>query len=467
LFAEPAKLEEECQTERGVSTRLVAVVVLAVAAAAASALGAGGPAEARVACPVNAAFRQPPAPRPRYALTVRVHAGLRRVTGSLRVTFTPERPTDRVVFRLWANSPFLGNKGARLTVGSVKLDGANAAVSRPDPTTLVLTRAIAANATVRVSMTFELRLPGGSRDRLYGGGPAARFGSFFPLLAWDPDEGWQTDPPSAIGWEAWTSPAADFEVTVSAPRGLQVLASGDRVAPTRWRAHGIRDFALAVGRFVVVRDTAAAPGPVRVVVAVEPRDRSSAGRFLAWTRAALESHARRFGPYPWKTFTLVGMDMDRFSYEYPTLVFQSTTDPTPLKGTAHEVAHQWFYSLVGNNQSRDPWLDETLAEWGKVRFAGILAAAVANPMAAPARRQLGQPMPFWDRFPIPVLIDGVYTQGVQALASLGEPNVVDCALRLYAAQNAYGIAAPGDLLRALETFFPDARQKLEAFGAHF
>ena len=66
-----------------------------------------------------------------------------------------------------------------------------------------------------------------------------------------------------------------------------------------------------------------------------------------------------------------------------------------------------------------------------------------------------------------MFIDGAYNQGVQALASLGEPEDVDCALRLYALENAYEIADPADLLRALERFFPAARRQLEAYGARF
>ena len=306
----------------------------------------------------------------------------------------------------------------------------------------------------------------GSSDRLYGGS-MARLGSFFPLLAWNPGEGWQTDPPSSIGWEAWTSPTADFDVKVTAPRGLQVLASGEQVSSGRWRVHGVRDFALAVGRLTVVHGTAAAPGRVRLIVGVERGTRASARRYLGWARAALEAHARRFGPYPWSTFSLVGTEMDRFSWEYPTLAFGSTNGPTPRQGTAHEIAHQWFYSLVGNNQARDPWLDEALATWGDARFTSRLAELVADPIPEPVRNQLGRPMRFWDEFDIAMFIDGTYNQGVQALASLGEPEAVDCALRLYALENAYEIADPVDLLRALERFFPDAQQKLEAFGARF
>jgi hypothetical protein len=295
----------------------------------------------------------------------------------------------------------------------------------------------------------------------------ARLGSFFPLLAWNPREGWQTDPPSAIGWETWTSPTADFDVRVTVPRGLRVLASGEHVAGNRWRARAVRDFALAVGRLTVVQGMAAAPRPVRLIVGVERGTRALARQLLGRARAVLEAHARRFGSYPWSTFTLVGSDQDRFSWEYPTLVFESTTDPDPRQATAHELGHQWFYSLVGNNQARDPWLDEALATWAQARFSDDVDRLVALTIPEPVRNQLGQPMSFWERFAIPVFIDGAYNQGVQALASLGDRDAVDCALRLYTVQNAYGIATPDDLLRALQAFFPDARQRLEVFGARF
>ena len=235
----------------------------------------------------------------------------------------------------------------------------------------------------------------------------------------------------------------------------------------RWRAARVRDFAIAVGRFRVTTGVASAPDPVRVTVALERGTESKVRQLLADTRAALEAHARRFGPYPWTTFTTVASNMDRFSWEYPTLVFQSANAPDPGGGIAHEVGHQWFYSLVGNNQARDPWLDEALATWAQARLSNDVGALVAQAIPEDVRNQLGQPMSVWDRFGIPVFIDGAYTQGVQALASLGDPDVVDCALRHYVRQNAYEIATPDDLLDALRTFFPDARPRLEAYGARF
>jgi aminopeptidase N len=45
---------------------------------------------------------------------------------------------------------------------------------------------------------------------------------------------------------------------------------------------------------------------------------------------------------------------------FPPEVLESTT--------AHEVAHQWFYSTVGNDQLDEPWLDESLAQYATLRY---------------------------------------------------------------------------------------------------
>jgi hypothetical protein len=399
-------------------------------------------------------------------LSVRIDKGLREARGRLVVRFAPEQATDRLVFRLWANQPFLARSGSRLTITELHVDGRPTAATRPNPTTLIVRKPLAAGQNVVTSMSWRLRLPEDPNARLYGGEGEARLATFFPLLAWDPSSGWQTDPPSAIGWETWTSPSANFDVTVRTPPGLDVVASGERLTRGRWRARGVRDFALAVGRFDIVTGVARAPTPVRVEVAVERPGRALARRLLDVGRAVLREHARRYGRYPWPTLTLVGMDMDRYSFEYPTLAFLSSADP-PRETASHEIAHQWFYSLVGNNQARDPWLDEALSTWAQARFTRTLAKVIAQPISEPVRNQLGRPMRFWDQFDIAMFVEGVYVHGVQALASLGSPEAVDCALRRYTATWSYRTAGPDDLLRALEAEFPDARHKLESYGARF
>jgi aminopeptidase N len=82
-------------------------------------------------------------------------------------------------------------------------------------------------------------------------------------------------------------------------------------------------------------------------------------------------------------------DLQRHGWEYPTITFQDSFDPGPARATAHEVGHQWFYSLVGNDQARDPWLDEGLATWAQARYSNALATFAAASIPEAARGRLG------------------------------------------------------------------------------
>lgn len=35
---------------------------------------------------------------------------------------------------------------------------------------------------------------------------------------------------------------------------------------------------------------------------------------------------------------------------------------------AHETAHQWWYSAVGNDEISEPWLDEALTEYSTIVY---------------------------------------------------------------------------------------------------
>jgi hypothetical protein len=167
--------------------------------------------------------------------------------------------------------------------------------------------------------------------------------------------------------------------------------------------------------------------------------------------------SRRFGPYPWPALHVAVMpDQTAVGIEYPTMIFLGAGTAGVL--TTHEVAHQWFYSLVGNDQARDPVLDEGLATYAMGRpFAG----ALVPPQLVP---RTGEPMTYWDRLPYTDYQLAVYVDGARAVRSLGPPRLVDCALRAYVARNAYGIATQTGLVRSLRTVIPSAPARLRRFG---
>jgi hypothetical protein len=122
---------------------------------------------------------------------------------------------------------------------------------------------------------------------------------------------------------------------------------------------------------------------------------------------------------------------------------------------------------VGNNTARDPWLAEGLTTWAETGPEGSLPTLRRTTIPAAVRDRIGEPMSFWDRFEFETIWRGLYAQPVQALATLGEPEAVDCALRAYVVKNAYRNVRPRDLVAALTNSFPDAEEKLRVRGARF
>lgn len=415
-------------------------------------------------CPAIPGQPAPDPNRPVYAMDVRVLPGENAVDGRLVVRFRPDLATDRLVFRLWPNGPRPGRAGARLDVGPVFLgSSAPAPASQPDPTTLVvdLGATLAAGQPVEATVPWRLTLPGPTNDRISREGDAIRLGSFFPILAWEPGVGWALDPPTGAFAEASLAPIADFSYSVTVPDGLTVLASGveDR---GRWTATAVRDIAVSVGRFRTVQAQAHAPGPVLVTVGADASVPDDPARYLERVVASLEDFAERYGPYPWSSLSFALTPGLSGGIEYPLHVMQGPE--TIGRTTPHEVAHQWFYGLVGNGQGRDPWLDEGLATWAEARFDGTLDEYVDRALPAGAAGEVGEPMTFWERRQDDYY-RGVYVQGAQLLAALGPPDRTDCALRLYVAAEAYGIARPADLLAAVRQVFPDAGATFARFGA--
>lgn len=419
------------------------------------------------ACPTIPARATPDPARPKYTLRADIKPADGTVDGQLRVIFTPDLDTDRLVFRLWPNGPRSAPAASKLETGQATIGGRPATSTLENPTTLAVRGAgpFRAGQAVDVSLPWKLTVPGAANDRISRNGDAMRLGSFFPILPWEPGVGWATDAPAGGFAESSTAPTADFDFTVVVPEGFNVLASGtpDPAQPGHFTANAMRDVALSVGRFENVTAVARAPQPVQVTIGIHRGlvDSEGVGAYLTRTVNALEDFGRRFGPYPWPTFTLALTPELGGGIEYPGHVMQGQNTNGV---TSHEVGHQWFYGLVGNNQARDPWLDEGLATWTDARAENRLAQYRARVIPPAIRNMVGEPMTFWADKP-QLYNTGVYTQGVQALAALGDADLVDCALRVYVAVNAYRIARQPDLVKAAGAVFPNAAATLAAFGA--
>jgi hypothetical protein len=369
-------------------------------------------------------------------------------------------PTDRLVFRLWANGVLPGRAGGRITITAATVDGAPvtgryaAAGSWPSTPGTVFTLPGASTfppgKAVAAHLEFELRLPGATPDRISTNGANIRLGSALPVLSWVRGTGWQESPAVDVLAESAVSEVADWDVTVSAPAGDIVLASGDEVAPRHFVGQAIRDFAMTVGPMRLATATAQS-GRTTVVAGVGAGATDDPAAIAALAARSVDAMAAHFGPYPYDRLTVSVTPGLRGGIEFPMHIQVGAA--LASRHLVHEVGHQWFYGLVGNDQYRDPWLDEALTNYAEARVDNRLAADRALPIPAAGAGRAGQSMAYWAAHR-DVYFRSVYVQGTQALGAVADAaggyDKLDCALARYVRERAYSVATPADLNSAIE-----------------
>jgi hypothetical protein len=206
-------------------------------------------------------------------------------------------------------------------------------------------------------------------------------GLWFPLVA-AYDGTWITPAFHWVG-EHFRLRAADFTVELhidEAPAGVRVAGPGtvEKVDAHTWRfaLDGARELSISLSeQFKVLRNTS--PSGVAVELYYLPVDAADAPRYaLDVAVDALALYEELYGPYPYKRLVVVQGDFPD-GMEFSGLVFVSDHWFATWKErtrswltviTAHEIAHQWWYVQVGNDQGMTPYLDEALAIYSEVLF---------------------------------------------------------------------------------------------------
>ena len=247
---------------------------------------------------------------------------------------------------------------------------------------LPLSSCVEPGESVDAELLFDLKLGEDANERL-GVAPAERvawFAGGFPLLAWVRGEGWVRD--DAVGMVGETSTSEAFELTaltVTAAEEYAVLGTGSVLSVEagdqagrmvhRFAAPAVRDVAVSVGRYAVGEQEV---DGVRIRVGVP----ASGSRVAVedWIEAHAETIdrlAELFGPFPYLDLWVTIAPSQTSGLEFPTALQYGDLGRGELPAlVAHELAHQWTYALVGNNQARDPWMDEGFATFAQAVVTG-------------------------------------------------------------------------------------------------
>jgi aminopeptidase N len=273
-----------------------------------------------------------------------------------------------------------------------------------------------------------------------------------------------------------------YTVTVTAPDDLQLITSGveidrtsasDGMTTTTWSAAPSRDVVMLADADML---TAQDETDGTTVTSWYHEGQESAGdAALLWTIQSLDLFNGLLGEYPYTTLQVIPAAMfNAAGVEYPQLFTVSDTyydREVDLDAhgyfeftVAHEVVHQWFYGIVGNNQYDAAFIDEGLTNYlsSRVYFTAMYGEEIGE---AVFERNIRTPFEYMveanndvivatptDAFPT----DNDYVNAVYIKApmgffaiheTLGDDAFFD-GLRAYVDAFRFRVATPADLLAA-------------------
>jgi hypothetical protein len=318
-------------------------------------------------------------------------------TGHQSVTFTNGSPTalPEVYLRLWDNyhgscpttpitvTNLTGGTPSALTVGCTALQ-----VTLPTP--------LAQGQSATIAFDLSIAVPSGA-DRFGRDGAYSMIGNALPVLAIRDGSGWHLDPYTNNG-ESFYTVISDFDVTLVHPSGLLTPATGASTETTSGStttthavASKVRDFAWAAGPFAKISTTSGKGVRVNVYT-VSGISSSSANSMLSLAADAVDVHAGRFGDYPYGELDVVLDNNFWFGgMEYPGFVLDLVSNVA----LPHEIGHQWWYGIVGDDEYNSPWLDEGFTDYATDLYRGVTGSGCGITWQSSAEK-LTNSMAYWD-----------------------------------------------------------------------
>jgi hypothetical protein len=308
--------------------------------------------------------------------------------GSQTTTYT-NNSTDtlrEIYFNLFPNS---SRFVASMEVGALAVDGIPLPFEYQKGGTVVrvpLPKPLPPGESTTLTLDFTARVPHVQKNYYLVFAMAQgviSLGDWHPMLAVYDHGGWNLDYPDGTIGEIVFSESVFYSVRVTLPQGLglDVIATGveaerilnaDGTETVVYYSGPVRDFHLLISdRYQVVSTIV---DDTTINSYYWPEHTACGKEALAFAERALTLFSEIFGEYPFAELDLAEADLWPWAIEWPGLILVGEplySDPAEECGewhVVHEVAHQWWYSVVGNDQVDEPWLDEALANYSTALY---------------------------------------------------------------------------------------------------
>ncbi len=229
------------------------------------------------------------------------------------------------------------------------------------------------NDFISIDMQYKITIPNVLHRFGYNDN-TINLGNIYPIASVFDENGWDKNPYNSNG-DPFYSNLANYSVKITYPSNLTLAYSGNKISSkqnndkttTCLSANAVRDFALVLSDHFETKTIMVDGTEINYYFYDDEKSDES----LNIAKKALTTFNEKYGKYPYSQLAIVQTGFIYGGMEYPNLVMISDSlekyDDYCIT-IIHEIAHQWWYGVVGNNEYNHGWLDESLAEYSVVVF---------------------------------------------------------------------------------------------------
>lgn len=229
------------------------------------------------------------------------------------------------------------------------------------------------NEKCKIQMKFKVILPNINHRFGYGAN-TINIANFYPIACVFENGDFMTKPYSSNG-DPFYSHMSNYAVSITYDDMLILANTGEVISQENKNgnitsvieANCVRDFAMVLSEKFNKLEKVVGDTKIKYYYYNDLRPKES----LHTSCLALETFEDLIGDYPYSTLSVVESNFVHGGMEFPNLVYISDSLPTYEDYTnviVHEIAHQWWYNMVGSDAFNNGWQDEGITEYTTAMF---------------------------------------------------------------------------------------------------
>ena len=313
-----------------------------------------------------------------YNISIEIDRITREAQSLLELKYYNDSGVDleEIHFRLLMNN----KNNTPMKIGSVNLDGSPVDFTCSDDNTTIiigLDKKLIHGKTVNLTIQYSIDFSD-SPDYYFGFSRIDESGfsipHFYPVASRNIKGVWE-DTPLAIGGDLLCADSSWFIVQIETDDEMTLVTSGKEISSEikagrqkmTYVAGPVRDFFISGDESFIPQVTIS--GNTSIISYSSFENSSSSMKAAQVTSSAISLFNSKFGVLPFKEVKIASLPMNALGIEFPGLFAIKEELYSEPEGylfeptVVHEAAHQWFYSLLGNNQLTEPWIDEGLTQY--------------------------------------------------------------------------------------------------------